>query len=793
MAEAGEEVRSGQWRGLRDHLYARYRERSAVARGLWALGGEEPGSGLRNDAGPLNAVWNFLVGWAFQTLPRRLFVMGAKRRLRWFTRWAESQRGPMPFFEQLCELVPRAADGERAEDLDRVLVQALMTDLDREARGGFPRPWRRRRTNRFTVLFVETGDEGSRVQRFIRELRNEAKGRGATSLLVVADGVDGIAHYIPDEEQAGFGAAGEWLRDGLTDTRLVASVTGLVVTRPVGDRPDDPRAAYQLRRHARLKTRPHRIGPRAELAAEITAVAVTAALVAGAYATDRLPLVADDDCRGRTFLGSDGTCVGVQDLTVVDDAAIREVLARIEAENALVNDETADWPENWPRPRTVVYIGPLSGGEGPDDPVRGGALAQLRGLAVAQRHGNEIALDTGERVPLRVVVADAGDRYRDAPRVAEHIAELAADDPSVIGVVGMGQSRDTVFEGLRELDRAGLPVIGTAGTADELLRHGAHYYQNAPTNSRAAAAMAAFMEHAELIEPGTPAERALLVADARDAYSGGLADSFLDSYGAGRTTTLLYSRDDEVPEDEETPLPGETVASLRDLARRVCDAVREEPRTAVAWAARGSDIEPFLRSLRELSGDCPRLTLVGGDEVTNMRISDADPWEVFPGLSLYYVMDGGGPVLEESPEGQAFADAYRAAYGGEDERELTRALRLDPRPALAWDALRYLSTAVDETWEATGRANDRLARELVQVTLYQGLGPDGFDGATGRLDPAGARGGGRVTEDKLVLIVHDTPDADSHAELICGAVTARDIRTTWGDGHPCPPPTPGGG
>ncbi|RKN43822.1 ABC transporter substrate-binding protein [Streptomyces hoynatensis] len=793
VAEAEEAVRSGPRHRLRDHLYARHLEESAFARGLWRLAGEERDDGLRGDGGVPAALWNFLVGWAFQSLPRRLFLARARRRLLWFTRWAEGQRGPGPFFDQLRALVPRADEAGRLEDLDRVLVQALVTDLDRAARGRFPRPWRRRRAHRFVVLFDNAGAEHSRVQRFIRELRSEAKEHRATSLLVLAAGVERIGRYLPDVEREGLGQAADWLRQGLRDPALVADVSGLVITLPREDLSADDRATYQLRRRRRLPVRRPRIGPAAELALELAGLAAAAALALLAATAGLLPLPEDDGCLGSTFLGSDGSCVGVRDSAVVDDLEepVRQVLERIEDENRRVDAVTAELTADGlgAPSRTVISFAPLSGGAGAEDPVRGGVLAQLRGIALAQRYGNDRALDTGEWVPLRVIVADAGDRYRDAVPVARHLVDLAEDDPSIVGVVGMGQSRRTVYEALDVLDAAGLPVVGTAGTADELLGHGRHYYQNAPTNSRTAAAMAAFLRYAEPIaeRDGTAsrAEQVLLVADARDAYSGSLAESFQAAYDPERTRTLLYSPRNGLPQERDEKLvEGEEQSTRAELARTVCRAVRQEPHTVLVWTARGSEIPLFLRELRALSRDCPRLTLLGGDEVSNIPITNEQPWAEFEGLTLYYALDGGGPLLNAGQEGTEFATRYAAAYESAYE-DVRRTLAIDPRPALAWDALRYLSLAVDEAWEATGRVGERLDRTAVQTALYQGLG--GFDGASGWFDAPGAGDGGRRTQDRLVLILRAARGEEPRTELACGAVTRDDTRTTWGDGPwPCP-------
>ncbi|MGA4843772.1 hypothetical protein [Streptomyces sp. G45] len=108
-------------------------------------------------------------------------------------------------------------------------------------------------------------------------------------------------------------------------------------------------------------------------------------------------------------------------------------------------------------------------------------------------------------------------------------------------------------------------------------------------------------------------------------------------------------------------------------------------------------------------------------------------------------------------------------------------MRVDGHPVLAWDALRYLSEAVDEARAALGD-DDRLGARDVQAVLYQGLGDGGFDGATGRVDSAGAAGGGRFTADKLVLVMGD----GGRAEAACGALTKKRSPAKWGGRFPCP-------
>ncbi|WP_190232825.1 ABC transporter substrate-binding protein [Streptomyces avicenniae] len=790
-------------RVLRDRCYAEYRKVSRPSRLLWDAAGHAHDDTV---GGALGLLWHMTTAWFFQWLPRWWFGVRARRRLAWLTAWGRAQQGrtwPGPFSVFACalDLVPgeSAAGGPGAvrERLYRVLAQALLLDMESALNARLRGPWRRRRRTRFVLLFASAGDKDSREQQLVRELRTWAESERHTCAVVVATGVRTLAERLDDSTVQSVQGAVSLLESSL---HKVPAESGIVVRLPPGPAENEAEE-HRLGLHRRLVVRAPRWGPRGDLSIGAAAVAVVGGALVLAGLAGALPLLQGDPCDGGTFLSRDGrNCVGLltRDSTNSDVASVLdEIFRENEDVEAAADRRPADDPG--PSPRTVVYIGTLSGAASALDPVLGGTLAELRGLMLAQRLVNDQA--GSERVPLRIEIADAGRRFQDAPAVAERIVDLAEEDGSVVGVVGMGQSRDTTYRALDILSAAGLPVIGTSGTADELLNHGGHYYQLSPSNSRMAAVLARFAESAALFRAGGgtfPAERVVMVADPRDAYSAGLAGAFQDQF-TGDLRTLLYDAPDPVPDDEESGLAGEEVGSQDELAREVCDAVADEERTALVWTARGSEIRPFLDALYRYSGDCARLTLLGSDEVTNARVSESHPWDSFPNLSLYFVVNGAGPLLDErqgeavSPDGRYFHEAYHAEFedGGEGQGdglgEVTAALASDPHPALAWDALRYLSAAVDQAWITTGRDDARLDRDLVQGVLYQGLGGGGFEGSTGRSDASGVENG-RETPDKLVLVVHADPERPATAELVCGAVNLRDVRRDWGPGgaYRCP-------
>ncbi|MFE7445887.1 hypothetical protein ACFU7X_36175 [Streptomyces chartreusis] len=163
---------------------------------------------------------------------------------------------------------------------------------------------------------------------------------------------------------------------------------------------------------------------------------------------------------------------------------------------------------------------------------------------------------------------------------------------------------------------------------------------------------------------------------------------------------------------------------MEDLAREVCRTVKDEPRTAVVWSARASQFQLFLAEVSRISGGCPEMSVLAGDDVTNALTDQQRPWDHFKGLTLFYASHGYAPALATvSPEASAFLAAYDRAYGS-DRSIRGRALRGDAHVALAWDALRYLAEGIDQAWRTTGGHDERLDPGLVQAVLCQGLGAD---------------------------------------------------------------------
>ena len=110
--------------------------------------------------------------------------------------------------------------------------------------------------------------------------------------------------------------------------------------------------------------------------------------------------------------------------------------------------------------RTVVYLGvPVTVGSW-DDATYSGAIPELRGIALAQQKLNdEAARDKGNKVLLQVRLEDAGPKFSRAPGIAKKIAEEAGSKKGeeIVGVVGLGQSREATMDTRDILGKAGVP------------------------------------------------------------------------------------------------------------------------------------------------------------------------------------------------------------------------------------------------------------------------------------------------------------------------------------------------
>jgi hypothetical protein len=745
-------------------------------------------------AGPLAWLGDLLALFGKSVLyrfPRWCWTLWWTRRLlrskhNWYERWRRMGNTDETVFEKVAQLLTRQSerlgrDDEEAaqaahQDLEELLLRALLADLRAAGPGKFGPRARRWRTRRVVLLDLPpAGAPGSAAAgRFLRALRNAAGAPGSASLLVTAAGC-AAAYRKEDWRRCQNLRHGAELFAPVQDAEAVAlpllipmtqqgfEEEGIFVTRV---EPGEPWPG---------------IKPSWEIAAEVAAVVAVLATVAvllpwpgqgaqtacydgtrakGTRAPERLPAQATEKNTARTQYDS-----VVEHIRELNDEA--------------VNSERKHDKQTRSTVRRVVYLGARVPSD-PEEAIDNGAVPELRGLLLAQRRLNQEAVEDREnRVRLYVEVRDTGRDFANAEAEARRVVKEARrhreseDHRTVIGVVGFSESRRETRKAAAVLDDGQVPVIGTTATADAMQRDPVadkaltYYRPMSPDNSRESRIAASFARSARVVaDDGGKCEyakRALVIEEPDDLFSSELSAKFAHEFGPGA---------ERLPLSDSGEGGGYTPVGI---AKTVCERIKQEPRTLVYWAARVRNFSAFVNAYGPDSG-CgglpQKLTVFGSNELTStaLRGKYEEPW-----LRLYHSVH---VLPEKHPDSGGQADRLFRDYV--DNYTADDPWLNDGHVALAHDALKVLSTAADDAYSSTGTAYTDLVKSKLDEEIT-------FQGASGAIRFPELHGS-RPPLDKAFTILHVTPKGPEVA-LHCGAFKENQPPVThWGDHgeHTCP-------
>jgi hypothetical protein len=429
-------------------------------------------------------------------------------------------------------------------------------------------------------------------------------------------------------------------------------------------------------------------------------------------------------------------------------------------------------------PRTVVYLAPITS-PGHAETFSPGSLRELRAVVVAQHQTNLEARRDEHRVPVVVRLANPGDRFAHGREVAADIGRAAERDPSIVGVIGISQSRTVSREVIGTIEEAGLPVVAGTVTGDLMARSSDLYYQVAPINDRIAEMMAEFATQVPIVDedrhrpdtPGTPqpAAGAVIVTDHTDEYAWNLAED-VERHLASRNVEIIrtfsYAAEDpgEQPEPDQRADPR---PSLGELGEAVCARIEDPDRDVVIFTARSQQLAGMLDGMRG-DPDYPRpVTMVTGSDTRDFLEDPETGPADYSFVRLWYPAFAAAPPHEGNEVARDFVAAYTERYGDDDlSHDISG-------PALNYDAFLLMRAAINQV--AQGGDNIDVTRGSVAGQLGT---PDGvrLNGASGYI----AFGAGeRVPRDKLVLVLKASAD-DATLHMRCGRVTSNEEHTLWG-------------
>ncbi|MFG1625961.1 hypothetical protein [Kribbella sp. NPDC049227] len=659
---------------------------------------------------------------------------------RWLLRQPYMAPGdPGTFVGFALRLAQPRRERENPDQIGKLMINAFLEDLRVAYRR---RIWRRRawRRTAYCVAFLKGADDDNCGNAFISSLIDVRNETGLFDPLLVIAGTprasesgrrlrfDPLQAYKSWAFKFGTAKRSRQAKDWYLTLHVPAPLT------PTDERYDDllervgPAQVVKLPRTPGWGRRRVTVTAGAMAAVLVLAGCVYALNDLKDWQREHCDLSSSNPDAGTLRRQATGECVGIAPNGYafgVPDEDVRETLATI----ARQNDEADRLHDASPSRRvvTLVHISALLGGAG-----RQYAREALQGAASAQRR----QLDKqGETDPvLRILPASAGSNMQFGPTIVGLLKDMMRDDPTIVGVTGLDQSRQATITTIHELTKIGLPMVATTLSADVLDQQSPLYYQVGPQNRREAAIAAAYANHLASQGKVRRTVRVVYSSDPTDEYSKNLRDDADRSFAAAGFTVQDLSF---VPSPAPAGLSGD---GARSVGEGACGY-----RGLVFFAGRSEDFAKVLEGANDVCGSTPP-TFLGGDDVARFA---ADPQQraTYPRVPFDFLDFTPGTATCESA-----SDLYSTMKDlFPRECEKVQNSSLDGHASLAFDAVNLFLKAV-------GRLQDTApGLPLTPAAVWHGLssihGKAALDGESGQIDFGGLVDQ-HIPVDKLVSVQH---------------------------------------
>ncbi|MET8540615.1 hypothetical protein ABZW03_08155 [Kitasatospora sp. NPDC004799] len=350
--------------------------------------------------------------------------------------------------------------------------------------------------------------------------------------------------------------------------------------------------------------------PSGPLNRALVIVLAVAVLAAGGYLGYTYVLADDPSCAvGVERRGPQRECVGVTDGGYVFTDELKQVSARIKAENDRVADSS---------PVTVALMIPMTS----DAPAeRRELVEQVQGAYLAQHWANDDANSDKRRPPIRLVLANPGRGYQQWRPVADQLARAAADDTQNLrAVAGINISIAETEQAVRYLTAdKHIPVVAGPMTADDIRNTAADprrypgLARIAPGNSDQAGALGSYGAN-------TRPEEALVIEDTREN------DNYLATLR--QTFEKLTKGAPNAPETYQSPPDFNDEGNLANDFHQMVPNICTSAATTLYFAGRPVQLRQFLVELGNRKCNKP-YTVVTGSHASTLMVDAkfADKWD----------------------------------------------------------------------------------------------------------------------------------------------------------------------
>ncbi|MFF4989433.1 hypothetical protein ACFY19_19735 [Streptosporangium saharense] len=763
-------------------LLRRLREREVLRRGVFGF--------LRSPQAELtvggNAPW-WLWLFCLYVFPLAWFGMrlGFGREYRWLLRQPYLAPGDPGTFVGFAErLTGPNKDVEDVEQLRKLMVNAFLEDLRVAYRRRFWRPRAARRMSYCVALLDGTTSKngGDKLLETIIDVRIDT---GAFDpLLVIACSAEvpepgsDLHSYWGDDRLWGLN---DRRYDGWRDTFLRHARTRthaswyLPLRIPDIMAPNDPEYDFIRQKEAAQDARLRIPKPprRARRLTRFVAISLVVLAMVGVGAGFGVRWHYDGQDYQRAHCGLDasaadsgtvrttptGECIGVAPYGFsfqTGDAKLRKTLQTINELNRRADELHRQDPG---RPLiTLVHMSALFGTVGRSPQTRAYVREALQGAASAQSRQLH---KPGPIEPIvRIYPANAGPGMRYGPQVVEILAQLKREDPTILGVTGLDQSREATSRTIRALTKVGLPAVGTILSADTLILQSPMYFQISPQNRREAEVAAAYADHLRR-EPGEEIERKVRIVysdDSTDIYSSNLKDDAVRSFkDKGFATEVIPYSTPAMDVDRIS-------AGLGEIGRKACHYPG-----LIFFAGRSEDFESMLGGVNEVCNSDPP-AILGDDDVARLA-ADVERRKNFPGIS-YRFLDFTPGAAGCHVASELYAELSQLFP---DECSQLESSSLDGHAAIAFDAVKLYVNAVRQLQE------EALGMPLTPATVWHAIsgvhGEKALDGESGMID-FGGDVGRQIPLDKLISIQRVDGFGQTEQVEFCGRV-GRLKQSTW--------------
>lgn len=335
--------------------------------------------------------------------------------------------------------------------------------------------------------------------------------------------------------------------------------------------------------------------------ASLSAVVLVAAVVPAALSEPPAPCGP-----GMTKAGT--VCVGldVDSTGFVEDSPIADFSRELARANDAITGSFA----------TIVLIDNMTPDPAQDSDGIRTLRHRIQGTLTAVRRANTQAIAGGTEPKIKLLLANYGSRADSWRQAVGAIKKWRASE-GIAAVTGIGMSLETTRQAIASLSEAGIAVVGSVITADDMNtdlegNHITNFVRVAPTNTDQARAMVSY-----ILDHGY--QRAMLIHDLNegDNYSRTLASGISAAYEARTGGKIEYTDPYRSPKQNLNGTERDQYMKNR-FTRMLTDICVNRP-DVIVFAGRAVDLTSFMRALSE-GGACHISTLdvVTGDDAVQI-------------------------------------------------------------------------------------------------------------------------------------------------------------------------------